>query len=170
MLVPRDPGGNMTLSGNGMSYTVKVNINKAKTKEELANFLEQQMLKLALELEGFAKELVNRGNKSGKNPSKPGEPPKTVSGILKSNISHEVKRERDAVVGFLGVRKGPASKYAPRLEFGFYGQVRRKTSANLSDLDKKVKGTYMVHQSPRPFLRPTITKNRDLILKRLSGK
>jgi len=138
------------------------------------------MTKAAQFCEGVAKQKVSRGNVDGKNPSKPGEPPKTVTGTLRANIGHDVKVTPDEVIGMVGVRKGPADKYARRLELGFHGvvkvpaHVRTQTHAWGRPLrpPRKVRVRayrYTVHQAPRPYLRPTVTENKQQILKLIAG-
>ena len=93
-------------------------------------------------VQGQVKRAINRGNPTGKSPSKPGEPPKKVSSMLFASIFTVVKRVGDQVYGFIGSNK----KYARALELG--------TST----------------MEARPFFRPTITKNRDRIAKILGAK
>jgi hypothetical protein len=102
------------------------------------------MLKIVLFLEAQAKVLVSKGNATGRTPSRPGEPPRVRTGTLRSNISHDISTSRGEIVAILGVRKGLADQYAPLLE------------------EKGIRdGT------TRPFLRPTVLKNRVKILNML---
>lgn len=110
--------------------------------------MEKRMRKAMLFLEGKTKQLVSRGNASGTNPSKPGEPPKVVTGTLRSNIANVVVKEGRTIVGVLGVRKGPADKYAMRLELGFSGT---------DSLGRKY------DQKERPYLRAALAQNRDKV-------
>lgn len=107
--------------------------------------VEKRMKKAVMFLEGQTKRLVSRGNRTGTNPSRPGEPPKVVSGTLRSNIGHEVRKEGRTVVGAVGVRMGPADKYAMRLELGFRGT------------DSKGRN---VRQEERPYLRAALEQNK----------
>lgn len=123
----------------------------------------RSMQRVAFYLEKVAKKKVSRRNAPrvrvgrsgmrGLNPSKEGESPKLVTGTLRSNISGQVIKERDKVIGVLGVRKGPAEKYARRLEKGFVGKDSRGRTVN---------------QGKRPFLRPTVAENKGKIMKELS--
>lgn len=83
-----------------------------------------------------------RGRRSGRRiglaPSLPGEPPKVLTGTLRANIGWAVQPRSRSVVLVIGVRKGPADKYARRLELGFHGTDKRGRKVN---------------QAPRPFLR-----------------
>ena len=108
------------------------------------------MTQAMLYAEGQAKKLVSRGNRGGGNPSKPFDPPKVVTGTLRSNIGYEVSIKGGEVVGALGVKKGPANEYAKRLELGFVG-----TDSAGRRIDQK----------PRPFLRPTINDNMNQLKK-----
>ncbi|ADU50168.1 hypothetical protein Tmar_0043 [Thermaerobacter marianensis DSM 12885] len=134
------------------------------------------MTKAVLYCEGVAKQKVSRGNVDGKNPSKPGEPPKTVTGTLRANIGHDVAVTPSEVIGMIGVRKGPANKYARRLELGFHGTVKVKAHTRTQThawgrplkTPKKVRVraySYTVNQAPRPYLRPTVAENKEQILK-----
>jgi hypothetical protein len=116
------------------NYEIKLNLHIKKT-----------MQKIVLFLEGEVKKLISRGNRTGNNPSKPGQPPRVRTGTLRANVAGDVFMSGKNVIGAIGVRKGPASKYAPNLE------------------EKGIRdGT------TRPFLRPTILRNRVKILRMLS--
>lgn len=117
---------------------------------ETQDEVKRRMFRACAMLEGEAKDLVSRGNRGGGNPSKAGEPPKVVSGTLRSNIGHEVKTKANEVVGLVGVRQGPADKYARRLELGFSGTDSKGRSYN---------------QAERPYLRAALEKNEKRLLK-----
>lgn len=113
-----------------------------------------------------AKRLVSRaqptrrtasGRRIGLDPSKPGEPPKIVTGILRANIGTEVRIDYGArtVDGFIGVKKGPADPYGRRLELGFVG--------------RDALGRY-VNQAPRPYLIPAVLFTADRIAERLGAR
>ncbi|HEY8414408.1 MAG TPA: hypothetical protein VIK99_01415 [Thermaerobacter sp.] len=146
-----------------------------KFEEALRAHVRSGMQKAVLFAEGEAKRLVSRGNKTGENPSKPGEPPKTVTGALRSSIGHDVVETPQEIVGMVGVRKGPADKYARRLELGFHGTVKVKahTRTQTHAWGRKLKEpkkvqvraySYTVNQAPRPYLRPAVFDNREKIL------
>lgn len=96
------------------------------------------------------KRLLNRGNPTGKNPSKPGEPPKKVSAQLQGSITGIVERDGDQVLGAVGTNL----KKARRLEFGFVG---RDSAGRVID------------QGERPFLRPGLRNSIDKVKKILGG-
>lgn len=123
---------------------MKLNWTPKNVYRDLNKHLMQTMTKVALYLEGEVKKLISRGNLTGSNPSRPGEPPKVRTGTLRANISYDVSMVSGTVVATLGVRKGPANAYAPLLE-----------NKGLRD------GT------TRPYLRPTVLKNRVKILRML---
>lgn len=113
------------------------------------------MRRAMLHAEGIAKRKVSRLNPGGV-PSRPGEPPRLVTGTLRSNIAGVAEERGRDIVGALGVRKGPADKYARRLELGFKGTDAAGRN---------------VSQAARPYLRPTITENRKKLLRlMLRGK
>lgn len=106
--------------------------------------VQRGMQSAVLFCEGQAKQAVSRGNAGGDNPSAPGEPPKTVTGTLRSNISSEVTADQGDVVGLVGVKRGPADAYGRRLELGFVGTDK---------LGRRI------NQGARPFLRPAVFQN-----------
>ncbi len=117
----------------------------ARTVEkDIDRHIRKRMLAIVLFLEGAVKKAISKGNVTGKTPSKPGEPPRVVTGTLRANVTHDISIGLLGAVGFVGVRKGPASKYAPLLE---EEGIRDGTT--------------------RPFLRTTLLKNRVQILKLL---
>jgi len=79
-----------------------------------------------------------KGRRYGLDPSQSPDPPKIVTGTLRANIAPHVLQTPKAVLGFVGVKKGPASKYAMRLELGFVGN---------DSLGRTIR------QGPRSFLR-----------------
>jgi len=121
--------------------------NAGQVQQAMADKAERGMTLACIYVEGEAKEMVSRGNIGGDNPSLPGEPPKTVSGTLRANISHAVVRSADTITGSVGVRENVA--YARRLELGFVG-----TDSLGRNYD----------QAPRPFLRPALLRSRDKIV------
>jgi hypothetical protein len=106
----------------------------------------------------------------GKTPSAPGEPPRLRTGVLRASLGSDVRIEGDAVVGRLGVREGPASRYARALELGFEGLVyvpahtRRGPTGGESVVRAHV---VAMHLAPRPFLRPTLGEMSPVILARV---
>lgn len=112
---------------------------------------EARMQTAVIFLQGQVKRLINRGNRKGDNPSKPGEPPKKVTGGLFDSIFAKVIRLDRAVVGIVGSNM----KYARRLELGFVGRDSRGR---------------LYAQAPRPYLRRAISENRDRLRKILGAK
>ncbi len=82
-------------------------------------------------------------------PSPPGHAPASVSGTLKTRITHEVNK------GTMLGRVGAYLPYTARLELGFVG----------TDVLGR---TY--NQAPRPFLRPALEKNLEVIKKMFDAK
>lgn len=120
--------------------------NTGKILKVTEEQLEENMnLALAYAVEQ-AQDKVSRGNADGTNPSSPGEPPKTVTGTLKSNIGYEVDVINGNIIGRYGVKKGPADEYAIYLELG----------------------TPKGKMKARPFLRPVLKENRYKLFKLLS--
>jgi phage gpG-like protein len=77
----------------------------------------------------------------GLNPSKPGEPPRVLHGLLRNSISHRTQVRPSAVEVYVGAN----TKYARALEFG---SPKTRLAA-------------------RPYLRPAVERNRDKAIKRL---
>lgn len=100
---------------------------------------------------GNVKRLINRGNPTGKNPSKPGEPPKKVTARLFNSITDEVIRTEDQVIGAVGTNV----EYGRRLELGFTG----------TDSAGRI-----VDQEPRPYLRPGLSMSQGKVAKILGAK
>jgi hypothetical protein len=121
--------------------------NAGRFEKLMADKVESGMTKAVIYVEGVAKEMVSRGNVHGDNPSLPGEPYKTVSGVAKTNISHDVVRNADTITGYVGERENVA--YAMRLELGFVGT-------------DSLGRTY--DQAPRPVFRPALLRSRDKIV------
>lgn len=118
----------------------EVHWDDSDLRRELGKKFKSGMNKAALFCERKAKQLVSRGNKTGDDPSDPGEPPKTVTGRLRSSISHEVFYSPNDPLGVKGY-VGSNVEYALYLELG------------------------TEKMEPRPFLRPTVFNNQSRILK-----
>jgi len=101
------------------------------------------------------KKLKNVGRMRGLNPSAEGEAPKLVEGTLRSNVDSAVQTSTGSVTGYLGVRKGPASFYALRLEKGFKGTDKLGRKYN---------------QGPRPYIWRTVKENSARIMRLFGGK
>lgn len=109
------------------------------------------MLAATAHLEGAVKQEISVGQATrrtasgtlvGLEPSKPGYPPHVLTGRLRQSIAHAVTFEGQAVVGKVGTNV----EYAPFLEFG----TRRMEA--------------------RPFLRPTLFRERKRIAAILKGE
>lgn len=113
---------------------------------------QEKRMRVAVEyVRGMVRRKINRGNRSGNNPSLPGEPPKKVRGGLFTSIATDVRRGegRFAVYGIVGSNM----PYARRLELGFVG---------IDKLGRRY------DQKPRPYLRPSLVESADAI-KRILG-
>jgi len=77
----------------------------------------------------------------GKDPSKPPDPPHTLTGRLKQSITNVVQIGHRSISGYVGTNV----KYARRLELGYHA-----------------KG---ISQEPRPYLRKAIWENTAKIVK-----
>lgn len=108
-------------------------------------------------LVGKVKTSINRGNRTGENPSAAGEPPKKQTGRLFKSIAQETSVEGDEVV----TRVGTNVEYAKALEFGFMGTVTVKEHwRKRGGKSHKVRQhERRVHTAARPFLRPALAKH-----------
>lgn len=138
---------------------------RRRTVQQAATGLERGMA-LAVDV---ATQKVSRGNPPPHTtPSLPGEPPKVRTGALRASLAHEVHVEGDVVIGRLGVREGPASRYARALEHGFEGLVvvpghtRRDAHGNEVLVRTHVRAMRL---AARPFLRPTLGEMQPVILR-----
>jgi hypothetical protein len=87
----------------------------------------------------------------GLNPSKEGEPPRVMEGVLRGNVAHAVTVTSTEVSGYVGIKKdSQANKYAVRLELGMHGTDKLGRNVN---------------QGERPYLRPGVADNKDAIMK-----
>lgn len=109
-------------------------------------FLEQDAKRLVSRLQPVV--ILESGRVIGLDPSKEGESPKIVTFTLRNNIKGVSARQGSKVFGWIGVRRGPADKYAMRLERGFVGA------------DKL--GRYY-NQGPRPFLSRALAENKKRV-------
>lgn len=115
-----------------MSRFVKITKWQADKVIEAAMKKEEARMQTAVVyVQGQVKASINRGNRDGKNPSAPGEPPKKVSARLFNSIFTQVARLKNEVLGIVGSN----AAYARALELG----------------TKNMK--------PRPYLRPALLNN-----------
>ena len=134
------------------NYKLKINIERVE--KNLKQYLKKRMTKAVIMLEGYVKSHFGPSNLRGKNPSAPGSTPNVGMGTLRNSITHAVTTDRHGAVGAYGVRKGPASDYALRLEKGFYGTDSLGRNYNVA---------------PRPYLSPAYRLNRKKIIQILRG-
>lgn len=104
--------------------------------------MERRIRQAQLLVQADIKRSINVGNRTGKNPSQPGQPPKKVTAQLFQSIAAPApEKVNGEIKGLVGTNK----EYARRLELGFVG--RDKLGRNYN-------------QAPRPFLRNAIVRNR----------
>lgn len=124
-------------------------------------------------LAGKVKVAINRGNRTGRNPSLPGEPPKKVTGNLFKSITTDGPITDGNSVR---VRVGTNVVYGRVLEFGFQGtvtvagHVRRFRKALGRTRGKRRMGRTPVgsfsrrmNLAARPYLVPTLRNNRRAV-------
>jgi len=100
--------------------------------------LAANLARAAIALKGDIKNALRIGNKTGRTPSGPGEPPRRRTGRLSGSIAHEVDRQS------LVARVGTNVKYGKFLELG--------TSK----------------MSARPFIRPSLARMQGTIARILA--
>jgi len=136
----------------------KITWNDKKVYARAMKQLEKNMNKTVAFLEGDCKKSMRGGSAMGTYVggkyrkkktivrSAKGQPPFVETGTLRTNIAGVVKRDLLGVKGYLGVKVGPADEYASALELG------------------------TPRMKPRPYLIPTITRNRLKIGRMIAGK
>lgn len=119
-------------------------------------------------LEGKAVAAVSIGNPPPhKQSAPPGMPPRLRTGVLRASIGQEVRKREPSLLGRFGIRKGPAERYAAALEFGFVGAVFVSGHTRRTPLGTEVhvrSHVRIMSLEARPFLRPTISRNRGRML------
>lgn len=151
-----------------MSRSAKLVWNARKVEEALVALMTRNINASLAHLEATAKKRLARGNKSGKNPSQPGEYPKRVTGQLGAAVGFDpAKRVGNKVRGRFGVRgNSPAGPYARRQELGYVGLVEvpahRRNSLGFAGT-KVGAYSYYVDYSARPFIRPTVRSELKVI-------
>lgn len=121
-----------------------------KVTKDLHDRMEKNMRLAVAFLQGEVRKSINRGNPTGFDPSRQGEPPKRVTGRLFNSIATRVQSAKRKITGAIGTNVS----YARRLELGFTGT------------DSKGRN---VRQRARPFLRPAI-RNNVRALRRILSK
>lgn len=118
--------------------------------DRVAASAEARMERACIVVRDNVKVLINRGNSAGTNPSKPGEPPKKVTGRFFRSVNYRVAKDANGdVVGLVG----SDVPYQPRLELGYAGT---------DSLGRKY------HTAPRPSFRPGYLRS-VAVLKKIFG-
>lgn len=125
--------------------------NGDDVEREIRARVSRNMDMATLYLKGQVQRSINRGNATGADPSKPGEPPKKVSARLFQSIATDKRESPMEITGLVGTNV----EYARRLELGFVGT----DSAGRT-----------IDQAPRPFLRPALTASLTAIGRVLARK
>ncbi len=129
-----------------MAKNVRIRLRKKEAIQKIKGDVKLHMFRAAIYLRDRVKIALNRsqpvhilpsGNIIGLNPSKPGEPPKKITGQLQASIIHDVRERGLDIIA----RVGSFLEKAAPLEFG--------------SRDGKLK--------PRPYLRPSLIKNQKRI-------
>lgn len=156
--MPTQPGMRAVRNGND----VDVDIDRSKFKRSLERYLRKRLEDGVNELVQAAIRKISRtqptrvtsgGNVVGLAPSRPGTPPKVLTGRLRSSVEGATWRTSylgwPVIHGRFGVTHDVP--YALALEFG------RPAGA----------GNNPPPLAPRPYLRPTYYENRKLLLRKL---
>lgn len=143
-----------------------VRIDHAALRRVMQPALERAMAEGGQWLAGKVKVAINRGNRSGRNPSLPGEPPKKVTGALFKSIATDGPTTTGNVVR---IRIGTNLVYGRALELGFRGTVTVRPHMRGSRRGRKrgraPVGSYsrMMALAARPYLGPTLRTNRAAV-------
>ncbi|MCS6948116.1 MAG: hypothetical protein NZM12_10920 [Steroidobacteraceae bacterium] len=122
--------------------------------ERMAQALVSGMEAAGVYLVGRIRRDINRGNRLGIDPSKPGEPPKKVTGRLFKSIASFTKREGHDVVTYVGTNVF----YGRHLELGVEADVEVREHLRQGRLVRAHRRRWRL--LPRPFLRPAIIRHR----------
>lgn len=121
----------------------RIEIRLSHVEEELARVMERKLEAAAMIVEGIAIQKLSvgqpvrrtaSGRLVGLNPSRPGEPPHVLYGLLRQKMTHQVNRNGTRITADVG----SATVYARALELGFVGNNRTL--------------------APRPYLRPSLAE------------
>lgn len=124
----------------------KIEWDTRRARNLLLRHLGRGMDRAMVHLQGQIRRRVNVSNRSGRTPSRPGEPPRKVSGRLQRSIAKDVYYYVDRVVG----RVGSNVRYARPLEEGWSGvDVRGRRRTLLA----------------RPYLVSTLERERDRLMR-----
>lgn len=123
-----------------MTTEINITLRIPKYVTDLRSYVTRKLQSIGGDLEARAKDLVSIGNLGGTNPSSPGQPPHLGTGVLRASITHAVDQDGENVTLKIGTMDGPATSYASALEYG---------TSNMA---------------ARPFLRPTLANNTDVIM------
>ena len=95
---------------------------------------------------------------SGSSPSSPGKPPGTLTGHLRRSIQIQKSGEMERKVG-------SSLPYAAAHEFGSVISVKSSDYLRFKLTDGSWRTAKSIILKPRPFLRPTLAKSKQKILK-----
>lgn len=140
----------------------RVRMNSAAVEAKVKAKLIPAMSQGGRYLADQVKQDINRGNRGGGNPSKPGEPPKKDTGRLFRSMTEVTAAEGREVV----TRVGTNVEYARALEFGFSGvqSVRAHQRKSRGGKTHTVSAhTRQVDTAARPFLRPALARAKETI-------
>lgn len=117
-------------------------------------------------LEGYVVKSLSKGQPArrsgnrlvGLRPSRPGEPPRLLHGLLRNSISHRVDRDAKHVDVYIGAH----TPYARALELGDPKATSRARASSSKRVTSLASGLRTAGAGlPRPYLRPAIKRNRD---------
>ena len=122
--------------------------DQAKVERAVRILVEERMRLAMITLTNEIQTKISRGQPTersgrtlrGLDPSRPGDPPKVVTGDLRKSVRSDVTSSPTSVVG----RAGATTPYARALEFGVFAKISFGPGAGLA---------------PRPYLRPALHEN-----------
>lgn len=156
--MPTQPGMRAVRGGRD----VDVDIDRSRFKRSLERYLRKRLERGLNDIVDAAIRKISRtqpvhvtsgGNVVGLAPSRPGEPPKVLTGRLRSSMTSATWRSSHLGWPIVHGRFGITADvpYAMALEFGRPGNA----------------GNNPPPLAPRPYLRPTYYENRKMLLKKL---
>lgn len=112
---------------------------KGKQSEKaIKNALKKGLNDAALSTEAYIKKkLSEKDNRSGGNPSRPGEYPAAVTTQLRESIFSDVREGYQGLLAIVASAKGPASDYSAYLEFSMDRSfLRRGVDENQREIQR----------------------------------
>lgn len=155
----------VTTEWNGKELMIRAMRKMETNAERVGMMLDGEVVKLLSK--GQPVKRVGKGRAArlvGLQPSRPGEPPRLLHGLLRNSINHRTEIKRGSVTVYVGAN----TKYARALEYGNPKATKRAHDSAIKNVTSLASGMRTAGAGKaRPYLRPTLAKNKEKALKRL---